>query len=964
MLTTTSASSLAPRVRLAQSRILGSRKIAAAGTVAVLTHHRNIQQQQTRGFRFGWWADHIDHEQRREMRRRYKALRHRYSDALNRKMLWEQQHAISADAAQAYRRFTNHYWQPKRCFAFSRYRSNKDNFYKSSEAGSGGRSTGTTSTDGKDQTIEDVERNAWGHLLFRDGESKQPSWSSSFDDIRSYIAKRQAEILNETPFGTATASKKTASSTSASASASASTKTVQPDADYVIDPITNRRVSKSSAKSTPDEIVNPPAAGFSVYDMDLPPTQAEIHAYKNVPVNDTPSTNSTIGAAVADSINFKDLDGAEGPKYDDLDQYKPIKYNEPDGKPTEAPVEIGHEGYDQSEVQQYKPFKWNEPDGKPVDKTVELGHEGYDPEELAKYKPFHWNEPDGQPTTKPVEVGHAGYDPAEVQKYEAFMWNEPHGQPKNEPVELGHAGYDQAEVQQYQAFGYHEPHGQPPVANEEKGHHGYDAAEVQSYKAFRYNEPDGKPAVRTGELGHEGYDSAEVQTYQAFRYNEPDGKAPESAEDVTDSSKLSSYGTVRYQEPNGKPVAAATNATTDGLRDYDMKTANTTLYDDAYANVLRKLNSLSHVEGEAGAPGNGSRGSGSGSGSASGSGSGSASGKQATFAAGHPSRAALESSMSRINAEHDAIDKLASISVKSHKSRARKQLTDAERKQAQADPYSTKPQGLETAYAEDCGGEGTAPVFVKTHKHIERPTASIEAAAEISASTEPFVYKILAYNPGMNTIDIAETSSAVPDASSPMPPADVLLQLSNPAKFFPHFEPLRAQGFEIVSGSGDVLIFRKVREPSDGGNAPAKKVAPSTVQKTVRRAIPAGKVNPIDMTGQEGYVPPSTANFVSPTGYVNLDLPPLDEGSAASQSTDLPSPPRKSAAAKATSTKASATGFQSGIGVRREEPVFSGPKDNNKTDKPGVAKRMVVGATWVAGVSYAIGVASEYVKGR
>lgn len=945
---TTSASALAPRVRLAQSRILGSRTLAAAGTVAVLTrHHHHHQQQQTRGFHFGWWADHSDYEQRREMRRRYKALRHRYSDAVNRKMLWEQQHANNAGSSQSYRRFANHYWQPKRCFAFSRYRSNKDAFYKSPETNSSGRTTGGTSTTaGTGQTIEDVERSAWGHLLFRDGEGKQPSWSSSFDDIRSYIAKRQADLLNETPFGTTAAKKPTASASasSASASASTSTETAQPESDYVIDPITNRKVSKSSAKSTPDEIVNPPASGFSTFDMDLPPTQAEIRAYENVPVNDGLSTKSTIGAAVADSISFKDLADEEPPKYDDLHKYKPIKYNEPDGKPTEAPVEIGHEGYDQAEVQQYKPFKWNEPDGKPVDKTVELGHEGYDPEELAKYKPFHWNEPDGQPTTKPVEVGHAGYDPAEVQKYEAFMWNEPHGQPKDTPVELGHEGYDQAEVQQYQPFGYHEPHGQPPVVNEEKGHHGYDAAEVQSYKAFRYNEPDGKPAVATGELGHEGYDPAEVQTYQAFRYNEPDGKAPESTEDVTDSSELSSYGAVRYQEPDGQP-AAVTDSAADGLRDYDMKSATAGSLEEVYAKVLQKLGTLSHLDGEAAAPGSGSRSS------SSGARSGSASGKQAKTTGGHPSRSTLESSMDRISAEHDAIDQLASVSVKSIKSRARKQLSDAERKQAHVDPYCTKPQGLETAYAEECGGEGTAPIFVKTHKRVDRPAAT-QSATESSSSTEPFVYKILAYNPGMNTIDIAETSSAVPDDSSPLPPAEVLLRLSNPAKFFPHFEPLRTQGFEIVSGSGDVLIFRKVREPSDGGNAPPKKVAaPKTTEKHAKRTLPASIINPIDMTGKPSYVPPSTANFVSPTGYVNLDLPPLDEGTA------------KSAAAKASSTP-----FQSGIGVRREEPVFSGPKDNSNkagtTGKPGVAKRMIVGATWVAGVSYAIGLATEYVKGH
>ncbi|ERS97520.1 hypothetical protein HMPREF1624_05689 [Sporothrix schenckii ATCC 58251] len=947
---TTSASTLAPRVRLAQSRILGSRTLAAAGTVAVLTRHRQLQQQ-TRGFGFGWWADHVDHEQRREMRRRYKALHHRYSDAVNRKMLWEQQHANNADAP-AYRRCTQHYWQPKRYFAFSRYRSNKDNFFKSSETSSSNRTSKSNAT-GAEPTIEDVERNAWGHFLFRDGERTHPSWSSSFDDIRSYIARRQEDLLNETPFGTPTANAtKTTSSASSSASGvsastSSSSGTLHPDADYVIDPITNRKVSKSSAKSTPDEVV---------YDMDLPPTQAEMRAYKNVSVDDSAFHNPTIGAAVADSISFKSLGDEEAPKYDDLDKYKPIKHNEPDGKPTDAPVEIGHEGYDEAEVQQYKPFKWNEPDGKPVDKTVELGHEGYDPEELAKYKPFLWNEPDGQPNTEPAELGHAGYDPAEVQQYQAFRWNEPHGQPKDRPVELGHTGYDQAEVQQYQPFGYHEPHGRPPVANEEKGHHGYDAAEVQSYKAFRYNDPDGKPPITTGELGREGYDPVEVQTYQAVRYNEPDGKASETAEDVTDSSELSSYGAVRYQEPDGKPSVSA-DSTADSLKEYDTTSANTEPYDEAYSTVLRELRALSPHDGDAAAPSNGSYGSESESGGA---GTASASGKQAKNDGARPSRSALESSMDRISAEHDAIDTLASVSIKSHKSRARKQMTDAERKQAQLDPYCTKPQGLETAYAEECGGEGTVPIFVKTHKRVDRDAPSLPVAAT-STPTEPFVFKILAYNPGMNTIDTAETSSTVPDASSPMPAADVLLRLSNPAKFFPHFEPLRAQGFEIVSGSGDVLIFRKVREPSDGeGSAPSKTPTPQIAQKTTRRAMPATTVNPIDMTGKHGYVPPSTANFVSPTGYVNLDLPHLHEGSAAS-SADLPSPPPASA-------KASSTSFQSGIGVRREEPVFSGPKDSSSkagtTAGPGVAKRMVVGATWVAGVSYVIGVASEYVKGR
>lgn len=301
--------------------------------------------------------------------------------------------------------------------------------------------------------------------------------------------------------------------------------------------------------------------------------------------------------------------------------------------------------------------------------------------------------------------------------------------------------------------------------------------------------------------------------------------------------------------------------------------------------------------------------------------------------------------MTRINAEHDAIDKLASVSVKSSKIRARKQLSDAERKQAHIDPYSTEPQGLETAYTEECEREATGPAYVKVHKRVDRPA--------LESTPGPFVYKILAYNPTMQTIDIAETSSAVPDSASPLPPAEVMLRLSNPAKFFPHFETLRAQGFEIVSGSGDVLIFRKVQGHSDGGEQFSPK-------KKTQRTLPTSTVNPIDMTGKR-YVPPSTANFVSPTGYVNLDLPPLFEN--ASTTNDLPSPPPSASA----SAEPISRRFQSNIGVRREEPVFSGPKDSKAgttNGKPSVAKRMVVGATWVAGVSYALGVASEFVKGR
>jgi len=183
------------------------------------------------------------------------------------------------------------------------------------------------------------------------------------------------------------------------------------------------------------------------------------------------------------------------------------------------------------------------------------------------------------------------------------------------------------------------------------------------------------------------------------------------------------------------------------------------------------------------------------------------------------------------------------------------------------------------------------------------------------------MYKILAYDPTMQSISTADTTSIVNDASSPLTPAEVLLRLSNPAKFFPHFGPLQSQGYEIVSGSGDVLVFRKVRS------------GPPLSQGTSAEVQSKG-VNPID--GMRSPVA-ATGNFASPTGFVNHDNPFASD------------PP-----------------FKSNIDVRREEPVFSGKKNwtDDSTGKPkkGRAKKVMIGAAWLAACSYAVGVVAEFFK--
>ncbi|KAG9241910.1 hypothetical protein BJ878DRAFT_427071 [Calycina marina] len=197
-------------------------------------------------------------------------------------------------------------------------------------------------------------------------------------------------------------------------------------------------------------------------------------------------------------------------------------------------------------------------------------------------------------------------------------------------------------------------------------------------------------------------------------------------------------------------------------------------------------------------------------------------------------------------------------------------------------------------------------------------------------STEPTRYKVLAYDPVMQSIDIAETTSEVHDSASPLTPAEVLLRLSNPAKFFPHFKTLQSQGYEIVSGNCDVLVFRQGREAGSIIPELEFKAATTSYSAPARHTM-----NPID--GMQPIA--ATGNFASPTGFVNYDRLTVEDDFSRN--------------------------FKSNIDVRREEPVLSGRSSRSDDDgeqrpKMGLGKRVLVGGAMVSGASYAIGVVADY----
>ncbi|RMJ28695.1 conserved serine-threonine rich protein [Aspergillus sp. HF37] len=87
-------------------------------------------------------------------------------------------------------------------------------------------------------------------------------------------------------------------------------------------------------------------------------------------------------------------------------------------------------------------------------------------------------------------------------------------------------------------------------------------------------------------------------------------------------------------------------------------------------------------------------------------------------------------------------------------------------------------------------------------------------------STSPAMYRVLAYDSSTLQVTRAETCSSHA-ANEVLHPMDVLSRLNNPAKFLPHFADMHHDGYEIVSGGGDILVFEKVRTGEGSRAAPA-----------------------------------------------------------------------------------------------------------------------------------------------
>ncbi|KAI1386606.1 uncharacterized protein F4822DRAFT_321635 [Hypoxylon trugodes] len=903
-------------------------RTASRPTSASLLKLGHTQQTRT-FFRFGLWYSYVDPEFQRELRRRHHMLKHKYVASINRRLSWDQR-SLDGHPRVVLKHMLRKYWNPTRATCGSRFvnQDELDARYRQSQSA-------------RDAASEFMRR-PWSH-------HRRFAWMSSYGDhnpSRLDHSMWKRSWAHRTPWNITRSNRRTTES--------ASTETHSD--------VQRKQAAAESFKTYRAQFstLKPPKAEENTGPIhsDGPPPPSELKEYGQVSIDDA-------------LVNGADhtYDGLSTSGDNTAPPRHPIMESE-EYALNHLPPEESDEQYDDS--RRYQEYQRGELD--------ELNEQVHDPtkeyKDLDKYKTYGASEAQDAAPEAPQ-------DPAEMQRYNTYTYDE------DTKVE--------SQTEQYEDLGQYGPYKYQEAAKKDESSPKYD--DLDKYKHYDDN---GKPVddsipkyedldkYKTADLNDSFAEEqpfqqyGDLENYRKFKYQELENNETPERDIVAES--LKEFDATVPSEPIIDPIESPSSSIANRLRNLDLDDTPYSTNSDSDSNSFSPSSASSNVQkphlttqdsdgrtAQSKLTGNYARDFPE---------DFSESWTPRTSNANPESEVELESNAPSERtahiqaAEKEYSDRLsestnsAQLETSLDRQQAEPKLEPAlhrhdpeptkstfnhhSRTEAEVDPYSREPQGLETSYTKECDGEHIPPTFAKTYGNEERevapdysltqddmqsvhqfdsfyhrdpevdgrpPLSSLEPDSKTESShiPEPTVYRILAYDPTMQKINTAETTSVVPDQASPLSPAEVLLRLSNPTKFFPHFAPLQAEGFEIVSGGGDVLVFRHVRP----GKVPHQ-------NKTTA-------VNPIDMMGKPTALP-NAAAFVSPTGFVNYDMPQVEEN---------PAPP-----------------FRSNIDVRREEPVFSGPKSTpeeaRERSKKSLGKRALIGGAWVAGISYALGVVSEY----
>ncbi|EHK20691.1 uncharacterized protein TRIVIDRAFT_154157 [Trichoderma virens Gv29-8] len=673
------------------------------------------------------------------------------------------------------------------------------------------------------RNIEDVERDAINRLFHHDDGVWTP-----LQNIRNYLhANHRSNKVTAESVLRATAG----------------------DSPNFIDPITNRRVSRAEHGKYSATHFDDPNAPRKLTPEEESKQYTDLGKYKPAKWNEpdglphlTPEERSKIYEDLPEYSKMK-IDNPNAPRkltpeeesknYEDLDKYKPVTWNEPDGLPQLTPEEKS-KIYD--DLDKYGPVRWHEPDGL-QERSQEEKSKDY--EDLHKYGPATFDEPDGLRRLTPEEKSkdytdlHAYGGPftcreSVLKDYEVLQ-NDP--TPKAEPIPAkvevrGNTTPQYDDLDKYGPVRWHEPDGLRPLTPEELSKdyedlhlyaqypnagpktprvHPEEASKVYQdlpqYSAF----PNGGPAVERIHPEEASKHYKDLPAYAINGYVEPEKTRHIHPEELTKNyTDLGKYEPQSFDSPD-KPYPIhpeeASKAYKDlhGYRSAPRDVESEAEAPDVVAASLESYDARERLQADIAAARHG------------GSSIEEAESSLESLTADDIrsqvlSRANMAQEMAAEKEEEpememSSMDESFPSELSKSESEPIERITgDLAQLRAEKDPYSNDPKGLETSYSEECGGETVEAVA----KHYDEP-------ATATVTDEPVKYKILAYDTSTKSVSVAETTSDDHDVSPPPKLTDVLLRLSHASKFLPYFKPLQEHGYDIVSGGGDVLIFRKNR---------------------------------------------------------------------------------------------------------------------------------------------------------
>ncbi|KAF5722101.1 hypothetical protein FMUND_3193 [Fusarium mundagurra] len=524
-------------------------------------------------------------------------------------------------------------------------------------------------------------------------------------------------------------------------------------------------------------------------------------------------------------------------KYDDLHLYGPYYWNEPDGLREPTQEELS-KNYDDLHLYGGV-FQWNEPDGlRPLTAEEKSKHysdihkyaasdlsprtEQVHPEEASKvyedlpaYRKFE-NADDPAPRTHP-EVASKKYN--DLGAYKSFE----NGDPQTERVHPEVASKQYRDLHKYPSTGFDDiiqavhpevlsknytdlgSYRHSDFASQAQGYpvQPEDASKVfqdlRKYTGVRPNEPTGKMSVPLDEVARGlrefdskagSQDSPDSALYTYTR--SPNRSSPGSTETSMDPSGPESADAIRAAVLRRAQESSegAENQNLSGNKGQQVKTAHASELTGNYARDFPEEFARSWSRDNSPS-------------------------KSVLLPNGFSgtSPPTKESSSSMEDVEPGSMDE--SFPVDNTRLKTALDRYAAKRTK---DPYSHEPQGLQTSYSEECG-RPTIPILEKHYKSTTEESTTKTPKMPNTAS-----YKIVAFDPVSRVMSVAEANSAVGASDKPMPIPDALVKLVDPANFLPYVKSLQEEGYEVVSGSGQMLIFRKMQSTdemaSQGGNSP------------------------------------------------------------------------------------------------------------------------------------------------